>query len=114
MSAGEHLSPQQFDPEQVAALRAGDFPGSIGDAAARKRFNQYSLNGDSVRTSHREAGGPLPYLDQFTEKVRRDGRIKEPVEVLDMTDHYQIWDGHHRALAAHATGLPLPYKVKRK
>jgi hypothetical protein len=108
-----NLNEQQFGPDEVAVLRAGDFPGSIGDQAARRRFKRYN-EAESMRSEHREAGGALEYLDQFTQKVRQDGKINKPVEVLDMTDHYQIWNGHHRALAAHELGLPLPYKVKRK
>lgn len=109
----DNLSPHQFTPEQVGALRANDFPGSIGDQAARSRFRQSALQGDTVRPSHQRAGDPLAHLDQFTEKVRQDGKITEPIDVVehDWGDHYSIKDGHHRALAAQAAGLPLPYRV---
>jgi hypothetical protein len=110
VSASEHLSPQQFSPDEVGVLRAGDFPGSIGDKAARSRFERYN-KADTLRTSHREAGGPLPYLDRFTEQVRKAGKIEEPIEVTAHDDYFSIYDGHHRAMAAHAAGLPLPYRI---
>lgn len=110
MSASEHLNTQQFTPDQVAVLRAGDFPGSIGDAAARSRFDRYN-SADTLRRSHREAGGPLAHLDQFTAKVKEAGTIHTPIEVVAHDDYYSIHDGHHRAMAAHAAGLPVPYRV---
>lgn len=111
MSADDHLSQQQFTPEQVSVLRAGDFRGSIGDEAARDRFKRNAFSSSFLRDSHREAGGPLEYLDQFTAKVKAVGKIEQPVEVVAHDDYYSLHDGHHRALAAHAAGLPLPYTV---
>lgn len=113
MAASEHLNPAQFSPDEVGALRAGDFPGSIGDPAARSRFEHSSNAGDTRRPSHHEAGGPLPHLDHFTEQVRKSGKIEEPIEVDAHDDYFSIHDGHHRAMAAHAAGLPLPYRIRR-
>lgn len=55
---------------------------------------------------HREAGGPLAYLDDLITQIAAAGRIETPIEV---TAEGTIYDGHHRALAAHALGLPLPW-----
>jgi hypothetical protein len=112
VAASDHLNPQQFSPAEVGGLHAGDFPGSIGDQAARSRFERYN-NADSLRASHREAGGPLPYLDHFTDQVRKSGKIDEPIVVDAHDDYFSIHDGHHRAMAAHAAGLPLPYRIRR-
>jgi hypothetical protein len=66
---------------------------------------------ESWRAAHREAGGSLPHLDHFTDQVRKSGKIEEPIEVDAHDDYFSIHDGHHRAMAAHATGLPLPYRI---
>lgn len=110
MSASEALG-RQFQPGEVAHLRAGDFAGGIGDEPARKRFKTSSEQGDKMRPEHLGEGGPLGHLDRFTESVRADGRIKEPVDVIQHDDYYSLRNGHHRALAAHALGMPLPYRV---
>lgn len=109
MAASEHLSPAQFSPDEVGELRANDFAGAIGDKGARSRFENRPP--ETWRPAHREAGGPLAHLDHFTEQVRKSGRIEEPVEVDAHDDYFKVINGHHRALAAHALGLPLPYRI---
>lgn len=96
---------REFTPTEVASLRAGDFYGTIGDPLARRRFDRYN-RAEIMLAKHREAGGPLAYLDDLTARIAATGRIETPIEVnADGT----IYDGHHRALAAHTLGLPLPW-----
>lgn len=111
MSASDHLGPQFLSHEELGALSAGDFPGKIGHPQARARFDRYN-RAEGLLAKHREAGGPLSYLDGFTEKVREDGGVQEPITVADFGTSRRIWDGHHRALAAHALGQGVHARVE--
>jgi hypothetical protein len=108
MTSHDALGPQFLDHAALGNLHAGDFPGAIGDEQALSRFERYSHE-DGLRSSHREHGSPLGYLEHLQGQIAAQGGVQEPITVT----HYpsgppRIWDGHHRALAAHRLGMGVP------
>lgn len=90
MSAVRHLSPGQF-----GSLRAGDEGYPSGPAAGIEEIADTLY----AREPH--------YMTALQRHVTRHG-VQDPVQTLSIAGNETIWEGHHRAAAAHRAGVSLP------
>jgi hypothetical protein len=113
MTAAEHLNPQQFPIEKIAAMTSKDFDKPM-----------HSIEPD-VRARDEESGRPP--VDIWVDHMRQHG-IREPVHIeggYPIETHGEVIahmpdmvrDGHHRYVAARLAGLtsmPLVYHAPVK
>lgn len=91
----------------LGRLRAGDFPGTIGDPRARRRYVQANSEGSEL-AKHREHGGVAGYLDHLKAQIAAAGVVIEPIILAEHGGAALVWDGHTRALAAFELGFDVP------
>jgi hypothetical protein len=98
--------------------RSADFPGPMQDYlhAAQREWETGEAYGGDSHGGERDHGGPVPYI-MHLESVMREagGWVGGPAKIVEPVDHpwgkwYQVYDGHHRLVAAYMLGLEeIPY-----
>jgi ParB-like chromosome segregation protein Spo0J len=91
VSAGDHLQPQQFHPDDIGHLHSREYTGKLRDLDFAP-------------------GGPSDLrVKKIMESARSEG-IHEPLIVSRATIPAQLHDGHHRYVAARRLGIHIPVR----
>jgi hypothetical protein len=112
-----HLGPQFLSHQELGSLRSTDFPGPIGDPDPIGRMEGWQEKfGGTGEARHYEPGdNPTKHVAAIRESVREHG-VQEPITVRewrykDGSRDRTIYDGAHRAVAAHLEGQGAPAKI---
>jgi len=99
---------------EVGALKALDFKGHIGDPdpVGRMEHWQSKFGGTTEARHYDEGDSPTAAVDRMRKDVRARG-VQEPITINEWGDGTRtIYDGHHRAVAAHLEGQGVPAHIK--
>lgn len=112
-----NLGPQFLSHDEVGALRSADFKGLIGEPDPVGRMEHWqSLFGGTGEARHYDPGdSPTQHVAQLRESVREHG-VQTPIHVRewrykDGSSSRTIYDGNHRAVAAHLEGQGVPARI---
>lgn len=108
MTAAEHLSPSQFQPEYTNLHKAGVqlpmfmTPHEIGGMMSADHFVNVRHMPEHLRSAqeHKARGGPIK-MDAIANQVRESGGVEKPVRVVHIhTGVSSLYDGNNRTAAA--------------
>lgn len=104
------LSAMQFMPaSQLGEIASTDYGVPVKGlrVAMRKRWADAQKGRDEAHPNEIEHGGPDAYIDHLKEDILKNG-MQNPIRIKNG----EIFDGHHRAIAAVELGLAkVPFKT---
>lgn len=105
-----NLGPQFYSHEQLGALQASDYKGTVAEGVGAMKSWQEKFGGPKGYGNAREydeGDGPEQAVERLRPSIRERG-VEKPITVVDWGDYESIKDGHHRAVAAHLEGKGAP------